>query len=113
MLFARSCRLVAPLLLAAACQQPPVLPSTEQPATDAGQLTDAATLAATCSGCHAGADADVPNLDRMDAGTLSVRLAFYRTDADGTTVMHRIARGYTPAQIDAISDYLGAEAGDE
>ncbi|WP_340692905.1 hypothetical protein [Hyphomonas sp.] len=55
----------------------------------------------------------VPSLDRMDAGTLSARLAFYKTDADGTTVMHRIARGYSQTQLEAISQYLSAEASDE
>ena len=112
-MFARSCLLAAPLLLAAACQQAPALPSPEQPVADAGQLTEAATLAATCSGCHAGPGTSVPSLDRMDDGTLSARLAFYKTDADGTTVMHRIARGYSQTQTEAISEYLGAEAGNE
>jgi cytochrome subunit of sulfide dehydrogenase len=113
LLFARSCLLAAPLLLAVACQQAPVLPSSEQPITDASQLTEAASLAATCSGCHAGSDTSVPSLDRMDAVALQTRLAFYKADADGTTVMHRIARGYSQAQVEAISHYLGAEAGNE
>ncbi|MFT5774750.1 c-type cytochrome [Hyphomonas sp.] len=112
-MFARSCLLVAPLLLAVACQRAPVLPSIDQSVTDASRLTEAASLAATCSGCHAGPGTGVPSIDRMDAGTLSARLAFYKTDADGTTVMHRIARGYSQAQVDAIGQYLGAESIDE
>ena len=113
MLFARKCLLAAPLLLAAACQQAPAHPSPEPPVSETSQLSQAATLAATCSGCHAGPGTGVPNLDQMNAGTLSARLAFYKADADGTTVMHRIARGYSQAELESISQYLGAEEGDE
>ena len=113
MLFVRSILLGVSLFLAAACQQAPVLPSPERPVSETSQLSQAATLAATCSGCHAGPGMGALKLDRMDAGTLSARLAFYKTDADGTTVMHRIARGYSQAQLEAISLYLGVEASDE
>lgn len=112
-MLARSYLLVAPLLLAVACQQAPAPSSPEQPVVDASRLTEAASLVATCSGCHAGPGMGLPSLDRMDAGILSARLAFYKTDANGTTVMHRIARGYSQAQIEAISQYLSAEASDE
>ena len=112
-MLARSCLLVAPLLLAVACQQAAVLPAPEQPVTDASRLTEAATLAASCSGCHAGPGMGVPSLDRMDAAALLARLEFYKADTDGTTVMHRISRGYSQAQTEAISQYLGAEAGNE
>lgn len=113
MLFVRTCLLAISLLLAAACQQAPAHPSPEPPVSETSQLSQAATLAATCSGCHAGPGTGVPNLDQMDAGTLSVRLAFYKAETDGTTVMHRIARGYSQAQLEAISQYLGMEASDE
>jgi cytochrome c553 len=32
----------------------------------------------------------------------------YRLEVDGTTVMHRLTRGYSEDQLQAISDYLGA-----
>jgi len=31
----------------------------------------------------------------------------YKSDQSGTTVMHRIARGYTQTEIETISAYLG------
>ena len=34
-------------------------------------------------------------------------LSDYRNDAEGTTVMHRLMRGYSEADIEAISAYLG------
>jgi cytochrome subunit of sulfide dehydrogenase len=55
----------------------------------------------------------VPSLDRMNAGTLQERLAFYKADTEGTTVMHRIARGYSQTRVEYISRYLGAETVDE
>ena len=113
MLFVRKCLLAAPLLLAAACQQAPTHPSHGQRPAEASLLTEAAALSAACSGCHSGPGTAVPSLGQMDAGAVSTRLAFYRDDIEGTTVMHRIARGYSPAQIEAISQYLGTEAGDE
>lgn len=113
MLFARSCLLATTLLLAAACQQAPIAATSQQAGTDTSRLTEAAALAATCSGCHAGPGAVVTSLDRMDTGTLQERLAFYKADSEGTSVMHRIARGYSQAQVTAISQYLGAEAVDE
>lgn len=113
MLFERSCLLVATLLSAAACQQAPISAAPEQDGSDTGQLTEAAALTATCSGCHAGPESVVPSLDRMNAGALQERLAFYKADTEGTTVMHRIARGYSQTQVESISRYLGADTVDE
>lgn len=90
------------------------------PAGEAGRSTTsaseghatgmAAALSASCSGCHmAGLDrsADaIPSIEGLDAGTLKASLVAYRADDVGDTVMHRIARGYTEAELDLIADYL-------
>ncbi len=69
----------------------------------------AALLAAACSGCHSNVSGGIAFLEDHTADALRESLLFYKTDAEGTTVMHRLARGYTEADIDLISDYLGAE----
>ena len=73
----------------------------------------AAQLAAACSGCHGGPDAAFASLDTRSADELVELLAAYRSQTAGTTVMHRLARGYTEAEIEAVSAYLGGtdEAG--
>ncbi|GAB5455083.1 MAG: cytochrome subunit of sulfide dehydrogenase [Henriciella sp.] len=69
----------------------------------------AALLAAACSGCHSKVSGGIVSLHAHTADTLRQSLLFYKTDAEGSTVMHRLARGYTEADIDLISEYLGAE----
>ncbi len=49
-------------------------------------------------------------LEGRSASELASAINFYRTDADGTTVMHRIARGYSEADVEAISSYLSGGA---
>ncbi len=77
------------------------------PATD---LDRSATLAATCSGCHAGPETAMISLDGLSKEVLSDAMHRYKSELDGTTVMHRLARGYTDADIDAVSTYLAASA---
>lgn len=81
----------------------------ETPAVSAN-LDRAATLAATCSGCHAGPGAAIVTLDGLGAEALSSSMRRYKSEAEGTTVMHRLARGYTDADIEALSIYLAANA---
>lgn len=73
-------------------------------------LDRAATLAATCSGCHAGPGNAIATLDGLGSDALSSTMRRYKSEADGTTVMHRLARGYSDADIDAVSAYLAANA---
>lgn len=39
---------------------------------------------------------------------LKLSLLDYKTDETGSTVMHRLARGYSEDDIALISEYLGA-----
>lgn len=77
------------------------------------QLSPAAQLAATCSGCHSGVNGGIASLVGYSEMTLAEAFQGYKTDADGTTVMHRLARGYSDAQIEAISAYLSTQEGAE
>lgn len=64
------------------------------------------TLALTCSGCHGGAGDAIPDYQNLDRATLEARLLAYKTEAEGTTVMHRLMRGYGEADIASVAAYL-------
>ena len=66
-------------------------------------------LAASCSGCHAGGA--IVSLDDWDAEQIEASLSAYRVDEAGTTVMHRLARGYSEGEVRAIAAYLGQAHG--
>jgi sulfide dehydrogenase cytochrome subunit len=75
-------------------------------------LADPAPLAAQgCLGCHGprgegiGAGA---RLAGRDAAELDGLLRAYRTDARQGTIMNRIARGYTEAELAAAAAYFAA-----
>ena len=77
------------------------------PSADMAVPGRTAILASACSGCHSAAgDGGIADLDGYSHEALETALTTYRTDADGTTVMHRLMRGYTEADIAAISQYL-------
>ena len=71
-----------------------------------GDMLRGQTLALTCSGCHGGSGDAIPDYDALDRATLEARLLAYKTEADGTTVMHRLMRGYDEADITAVAAYL-------
>ena len=64
----------------------------------------------SCSGCHSAAGGAITSLEGRTADNLRQALMVYYQDKDGTTVMHRTIRGYSEADIAAISAYLGREA---
>jgi cytochrome c553 len=71
----------------------------------------AAALAAACSGCHAPAETDaIPSLEGWSAEALAASLTALKAYAGGSTVMHRLARGYSDEEIATIAGYLGEEA---
>ena len=70
-------------------------------------VSTSAQLAAVCSGCHMAEPSAFASLEGLSEDALRQSLTTYAFEDDGTTVMHRIARGYTATEIDAISAYLG------
>lgn len=78
------------------------------PANEAPALEDksAARLSAACSGCHMPGGRAIADLTGLSEVELSQSLLGYKTDEAGTTVMHRLARGYSEDDIAAISAYL-------
>ena len=72
-----------------------------------GAATDRATaLAMACSGCHAAQSDAVVSLDDYGADALREALRRYQTETDGTTVMHRLARGYSDEDVDLLASYF-------
>ena len=66
-------------------------------------------LALPCSGCHGDGGGAISSLQGRTADQVLVPLLQYKTDAMGTTVMHRMMRGYTVSEIEAISNYLARD----
>jgi len=66
----------------------------------------AATLAVTCSGCHSANGDVVVSLDGYGAEALRSALITYRSEVDGVTVMHRLARGYSDDDIAHLSEHF-------
>ncbi len=82
-------------------------PTTED-AKAPSPLMRAASLAASCSGCHGAGQKQLTDLDTLDAQVIANKLMTYKAEKEGTTVMHRLARGYSDADIKAVATYLKA-----
>lgn len=71
------------------------------------------SLAATCAACHgtdgrAVSGAGMLGLRGLDRQTLQAQLLAFRDGTRPATVMHQIAKGYTPEQIDQLAAYFAA-----
>jgi cytochrome subunit of sulfide dehydrogenase len=68
--------------------------------------------AAACSGCHpasSAAEISVPILAGRTAQEIVAQMQAFRSGQRGATVMDRIAKGYTDAEIEAIADWYQAQ----
>jgi len=68
--------------------------------------------ATSCSGCHpasASADAKVPPLRGRDAAALVAAMEGFRSGQRPSTVMGRIAKGFSDEEIRAIAGWLAAQ----
>lgn len=68
-------------------------------------------LAQGCAGCHGQAGAgqgSVPDLRGYDRDGFIRLWEEFRTDARPATMMNRIARGYTEAEVAALADYFAS-----
>jgi cytochrome c553 len=71
------------------------------------------SLAATCSACHgtdgrAVSGAGMTGLRGLDKAYIVTQLNAFRDGTRPATVMHQIARGYTPGQIEQLAAYFAA-----
>jgi cytochrome subunit of sulfide dehydrogenase len=77
----------------------------------AGSL-DPPVGASACSGCHptsSAAEASVPALAGRDAQQIVTQMRAFRSGQRDATVMDRIAKGYSEAEIEAIANWYQAQ----
>ena len=70
-----------------------------------------AILANPCAGCHGtngASPGSIPAIDDMSAEDIKEELMEFKTDEHKGTIMNRIAKGYTDAEIDLIARYFGS-----
>jgi cytochrome subunit of sulfide dehydrogenase len=68
--------------------------------------------AASCSGCHAakaGVDTTVPPLAGRSAGELTAQMQAFRSGERPATVMDKIAKGFSDAEVQAIAAWYAAQ----
>ena len=68
--------------------------------------------AASCTGCHPAnpkIETRVPRIAGRSPGEIVADMEAFRAGQKPATVMDRIARGFTEAEIRAIADWLGAQ----
>lgn len=82
-------------------------------ATFAADPNLARNLAATCANCHGTDGHAQPGamdiLAGQEKGVLLQKLNGFRDGSRPATIMHQIAKGYTPEQLDLITTYLAAQ----
>jgi cytochrome subunit of sulfide dehydrogenase len=78
----------------------------------AAGLADAPPGAFSCSGCHAdtlGVDSAVPRLIGRDANAIVAAMQAFRSGQIPSTVMDRIAKGFTDDEIRAIAAWYAVQ----
>jgi len=73
---------------------------------------DAPPGAASCSGCHASnpaAETPVPQITGRNADEMVAAMAEFRSGAKPSTVMGRIAKGFTDDEMRPIAAWLAAQ----
>jgi cytochrome subunit of sulfide dehydrogenase len=102
-------RLLPPLLTALSAISAITAAGTAHAQTAAELNTRA--LAATCASCHGTDGKAVPGeamvpLVGLPPGHIAAQMKAFRDGTRPATVMHQIAKGYTPEQVDAIAAYF-------
>ena len=74
--------------------------------------SDAPPGAASCSGCHAtnaAAETPVPKIHGRPAAETIDAMAEFRSDKKPSTVMNRLAKGFTEGETRAIAEWLAVQ----
>jgi len=74
------------------------------------QAPSAALIAANCAVCHGqgGAGAgDIAKINEQTAAQIAENMRAFRDGKKPSTIMVRIVKGYSDAQIAAVADHLG------
>ena len=79
----------------------------------AAQTADARLLALSCAGCH-GPDGQspgpIPSLKGQSEAAIAAALRDFRAGRRPSTVMGRIAKGYSDAEIEAVAHQIAAQS---
>jgi cytochrome subunit of sulfide dehydrogenase len=73
---------------------------------------DAPAGASSCSGCHAanaGVDTPVPRLNGRNAADVVAQMEAFRSGQKQATVMDRLAKGFSEAEIQAIAAWYAEQ----
>lgn len=79
---------------------------------DAALAADPPPGAASCSGCHAtsaAAETPVPKIHGREAGETIAAFTAFRSGEKPSTVMGRIAKGFTDDELRPIADWLAEQ----
>ncbi len=79
--------------------------------TALAQTTDPVVLANSCSTCHGPDGKGLPNnpmppINGRAAPAMATALKGFKADQPVVTIMNRLAKGYSDAEIDAIAAYF-------
>ena len=80
--------------------------------TGLGGSPEPAVGAMACSGCHplgSGVETSVPRLAGRKADEIVAQMRAFRSGQRGTTVMDRIAKGYSDAEVATIAEWYAAQ----
>jgi cytochrome subunit of sulfide dehydrogenase len=64
----------------------------------------------TCMTCHSAGDAQIPALVDRSASRLEGQLLDFKYDRVKVTLMNRLAKGYTDAELAAVAAYLAGSS---
>jgi sulfide dehydrogenase cytochrome subunit len=81
-------------------------------AATAFAASDAPPGASSCSGCHAasaGVDTPVPPLNGRNAADIVTQMEAFRSGQKAATVMDRLAKGFSEAEVQAIAAWYAAQ----
>jgi len=103
---------LASLIILAACGGS--APGSEEEATRTIEASTSrgVSLALACAGCHSAESEAMVSLEGYGGDALTEALMRYRSEADGTSVMHRLARGYSDTDIALLAAQFDREGGE-
>jgi sulfide dehydrogenase cytochrome subunit len=81
------------------------------PIAGEAQTADPQLLVLSCAGCHGPGGRSpgaIPSLHGQTAASIADHLRGFRDDRLPSTVMGRIAKGYSDAEIDALANTMAA-----
>ncbi|AMK75067.1 MULTISPECIES: c-type cytochrome [Methylomonas] len=71
---------------------------------------DARAIAFNCRNCHAesqpGSESSIPSLENLSAQQIRQALLDFKYDKKPATLMPRLAKGYSDAELAAVAEYL-------